>query len=94
MSTAPPTARVRETIADLARVPGKAELIGGEIVHLMATGLRPNIVAGRIFRSLAEYVDASGRGVALTDNMGFVVPELSSGRESFSPNVAYYGGRV
>ena len=30
--------------------------------------------------------------MALTDNMGFAVPELPSGRESFSPDVAYYGG--
>jgi Uma2 family endonuclease len=92
MSTAPPTVPVRETIADLARVEGKAELIGGRIVHLMATGIRPNLVAGRIFRSLADHVDVNGQGVVFTDNLGFVVPELSSGRESFSPDVAYYGG--
>ncbi len=30
--------------------------------------------------------------MALTDNMGFAVSELPSGRESFSPDVAYYGG--
>jgi Uma2 family endonuclease len=92
MSTAQPTVPARETIADLARVPGKAELIGGRIVHLMATGIRPNLVAVRILRSLADHVDAIGQGLALMDNMGFVVPELSSGRESFSPDVAYYGG--
>ena len=92
MSTAPPQAPVRETIADLARVEGKAELIGGRIVHLMATGIRPNLVAGRIYRSLADHVDATGSGVAFTDNMGFAVPELTSGRESFSPDVSYYNG--
>jgi Uma2 family endonuclease len=83
---------VRETLDDLAREPGKAELIGGRIVRLMATGLRPNIVASRIFRSLADHIDAIGRGVALTDNMGYAVPELSSGRESFSPDVSYFAG--
>src|SRR3954470_20499371 len=92
MSTTIPTAAGRATLADLERTSGKAELIGGRIVHLMPTGLRPNLVAGRIYRSLADHVDATGRGVALTDNMGFVVPELPSGRESFSPDVAYYGG--
>ena len=92
MNTASPTVPVRETIADLARVPGKAELIGGRIVHLMATGIRPNLVAVRLLRSLADHVDASGHGVAFMDNMGYVVPELPSGRESFSPDVSYYAG--
>lgn len=92
MSTTSPRAPARATLADLARTPGKAELIGGRIVPLMPTGLRPNLVAGRIYRSLADHVDGTGRGVALTDNMGFAVPELPSGRESFSPDVAYYGG--
>src|SRR6266566_4259070 len=82
----------RATIADLLKVPGKAELINGRIIHLMATGYRPNIVAGRIFRKLADFVDATGRGAAFTDNMGFAVPELPSGRESFAPDVAYYTG--
>ena len=92
MSTAPTTVPVRETIADLARVEGQAELIGGRIVHIMATGIRPNIVAGRIFRNLADHVDASGQGVVFTDSIGFVVPELASGRESFSPDVSFYDG--
>jgi len=59
----------------------------------MATGHRPNVVAGRIFRRLADYADVAG-GIAYTDNMGFAVPELQSGRESFSPDAAYYTGPV
>ena len=82
----------RATIADLLKVPGKAELIDGRIIHFMATGHRPNVVAGRIFRSLADYADNSGRGIAYTDNMGFSVDELASGRESFSPDASYYTG--
>jgi Uma2 family endonuclease len=31
-----------------------------------------------------------GRGVALPDNVGLTVPELPSGRESFSPDTANY----
>ena len=92
MSTAPSTIPARQTIADLARVPGKAELVGGRIIPLIPTGLRPNVVAGRILRSLADHADATGRGVALMGNMGYVVPELPSGRESFSPDVSYYSG--
>jgi Uma2 family endonuclease len=93
MSTRLPTATPRRaTLADLAEAPGKAELIGGEVVALMPSGLRPNLVAGRIYRSLADHVDAAGRGVVVTDNMGFAVPELPSGRESFSPDAAYFDG--
>ncbi|HWE40487.1 MAG TPA: Uma2 family endonuclease [Isosphaeraceae bacterium] len=92
MSTTSPTAPSRATLADLAKAPGKAELIGGEVVPLMPSGLRPNLVAGRIYRSLADHADATGLGVAVTDNMGFAVPELPSGRETFSPDVAYYDG--
>jgi Uma2 family endonuclease len=58
----------------------------------MTTGHRPNVVSGRIFRRLADHADAVGRGVAYTDNMGFAVPALSTGRESFSPDAAYYTG--
>jgi Uma2 family endonuclease len=87
-----PIEQARATLDDLYRTPGKAELIGGRIVHLMATGHRPNRVAGRIFRSLADHADETGRGNAYTDNMGFAVPELPSGRESFSPDAAYYSG--
>lgn len=82
----------RSTLADLARAAGKAELVGGRVVPIMPTGHRPNVVAGRIFRRLADYADAAGRGVAYTDNMGFAVPALRSGRESFSPDAAYYTG--
>lgn len=89
MSTAPSTVPARQTIADLAREPGQAELVGGRIIPLIPTGFRPNVVAGRI---LADHADATGRGVALMGNMGYVVPELPSGRESFSPDVSYDSG--
>jgi Uma2 family endonuclease len=92
MSLASRPILVRETLADLARVPGKAELIGGRIVNFMPTGLRPNLIAGRIYRKLADHVDQARIGLALTDNMGFAVPEMKSGRESFSPDVAYFLG--
>jgi len=84
--------QVAATLDDLYRVAGKAELIGGRIVPIMPTGRLPNLVAVRILRSLAAYVDGLGRGEAFTDNMGFVVPELSSGRQTFSPDVSYYLG--
>ncbi|HXD88295.1 MAG TPA: Uma2 family endonuclease [Urbifossiella sp.] len=86
--------RQRATLADLAKAPGKAELVNGKVIELMATGFRPNIVAGRIFRSLADHADKSGIGYAFTDNMRFAIPELSSGRESFAPDVSYFTGAL
>ena len=80
------------TIDDLYRHDGKAELIAGRIVRLMPTGRRPNRVAFRICRSLDDHAEATGVGEAYTDNMGFAVPELPSGRESFSPDASYYDG--
>jgi Uma2 family endonuclease len=82
----------RATLDDLARTEGKAELIGGRIVQLMATGRRPNRIAGLIYRRLSDHCQASGIGEAYTDNMGFAVPELPSGRESFSPDASFYDG--
>jgi Uma2 family endonuclease len=92
MSVMPPTITGRATLADLMRVPGKAELIGGRIVKFMATGHRPNLIAGEVFVSLKDHIRSTNRGTAYTGNIGFAVPELSSGRESFSPDAAYYDG--
>jgi len=82
----------RATPDDLYRVDGKAELIGGRIVRFMASGHLPSRAAFRISRSLDDYVEQMGTGYAYPDGIGFVVPELPSGRESFSPDACYYVG--
>jgi Uma2 family endonuclease len=82
------------TLDDLYRTEGKAELIGGRIVQYMASGYKPSRVAFRIARSLDDRAEATGLGVAFADNMGFAVPELPSGRESFSPDASYYLGTL
>jgi len=84
--------QVAATLDDLARVDGKAELIDGRIVHFMPTGRKPNRVASRIFRSIDDHAEATGQGEAYTDNIGFAVPRLTSGRQSFSPDVSYFLG--
>lgn len=89
MSTATTT---RATVEDLLRVEGKAELIGGRVVHLMGTGSRPGRVGGKVYRSLDDWAEATGVGAAYPDNVIFAVSELPSGRESFSPDAAYYDG--
>ena len=87
-----PRMGLRASVDDLYAHKDKAELIGGRIVPLMATGRKPNRIAFRIVRSLDDHAEATGRGEAYTDNMGFTVPELNSGRESFSPDASYYDG--
>lgn len=82
----------RATLDDLYNTPGKAELIGGRIVEYMATGDIPGQVAGNIHVHLHGHVRRTGRGVCYGDNVGFAVPELPSGRESFSPDASYYEG--
>src|SRR5260370_40548502 len=84
--------QARATLDDLYREPGKAELVGGRIVRFMATGHKPGRVALRIARSLDDHAEKIGKGVSYADNVGFAVPELPSGRESFSPDAAYYIG--
>ncbi len=81
----------RATLDDLMGIEGKAELIGGRIVRSM-TGDQPSDVASEIFVSLRAYAKARSIGRARTDGVGYAVPELSSGRESFSPDASYYLG--
>src|SRR5438552_3365561 len=80
------------TLDDLCRVEGKAELIDGRIVHIMPTGRRPGRVALRIARALDRHAEATGRGEAFGDNVGFTVARLTSGRQSFSPAASYFLG--
>ena len=49
------------TLDDLWKVEGKAELIGGRIVELPASGWRHNIIAGDIYSRLKEHARASSR---------------------------------
>jgi Uma2 family endonuclease len=82
----------RATLDDLYRTPSKAELIGGKVVHLPASGCKPSRVVGRIARSLDDHASRTGKGEAFTETIGFAIPELPSGRESFSPDASYYDG--
>jgi Uma2 family endonuclease len=51
-------------------------------------------VAGNIFVSLQLYNRAAKQGEAFGDGIGFAVPELPSGRESFSPDASFYRGNL
>src|SRR5258705_4239986 len=82
--------KLQATIEDLYRVPGKAELVDGEIVHMSPTGAAPNYAAAEIFVSLHEHSRKTGIGLAVTDNAAFRVNLPNRG--SFSPDVAYHVG--
>lgn len=78
------------TIEDLYRVPGKAEIVNGEIVHMSPTGFEPGYAGDVIFASLFEYAKRTRAGYAIGDNKGFHV-NLPH-RKSFSPDAAFYTG--
>ena len=81
----------RATIDDLYRTEGKAELIGGRIVQ-MAPGHLPSVVAGNIYVDVRLFVKGTRKGNAYVDGIGYAVPEMPSGRESFSPDASFYDG--
>jgi Uma2 family endonuclease len=81
----------RATLDDLYRTEGKAELINGRIVR-MACGHLPSVVSGNIYADLRIFAKQAKKGVAYADGIGFAVPEMPSGRESFSPDACYYDG--
>jgi len=82
----------RATIDDLYKEKGKAELIGGRIVRFMAHGRAPSIVSFRIASSLDAHAQRTGKGEAHPDGLGYHIPEIASGRESFEPDASYYDG--
>jgi Uma2 family endonuclease len=53
---------------------------------------RTGICRAGIFIDLHLFSKASKKGEVHGDGVGFAVPELPSGRESFSPDASYYDG--
>lgn len=89
-----PASAIRATLDDLCRTEGKAELIARKIVQFPPSGHLPNEVAANIYVSLRSHARATGVGMAKSHGVGFAIPELPSGRESFSPDAAYHLGRL
>jgi Uma2 family endonuclease len=78
-----------QLIAELYKVPGKAEIVGGRIVMMSPTGDMPNSASIAIVVRSREYAKQSG-GRAYTDNAAFLVGLPH--RKSFSPDASYYTG--
>ena len=76
-------ARTEATIADLYRVPEKAELVNGEIVIMSPASVGHGRKSSVIYLSLLDYEKRTGNGLAVPDNVGFIV-DLPN-RQSFSP---------
>ena len=83
--------KTRATTEDLYHVPGKAELVNGEIVLMPPTGDEPGRTGGAIYVSLRQYERQVGGGYAYPDNVGFRV--TLPHRESLSPDAAFYTGK-
>ncbi len=80
------------TVDDLCRVGEdvKAELVNGELVVMTPGGGLHGYACGQIYASLLEYTRRTKRGIALPDNVGFIV-NLPN-RRSFSPDAALWTG--
>jgi Uma2 family endonuclease len=82
----------RATVADLNNVEEKAELVNGEIQIMSPASAGHGRWSGRIFQSLLQYEEQTGRGYAFPDNVGFLVSLPN--RQSFSPDAAYFFGTI
>ena len=58
----------------------------------MPSGRLPSRIALRIAMSLGSHAHRTGIGEAFGDGVGYAVPELPSGCESFSPDASYHVG--
>lgn len=82
--------KARATIEDLYNIPGKAEIVNGEIVLMSPTGGEPGYAGDEIFVSLREFARRRKIGRAVGDNKAFRVRLPNRG--SFSPDAAFYVG--
>lgn len=82
--------RQQALVDELYRIDGKAEIVDGRLVRMSAAGGLHGNAAGLIYASLLAYAGRTNQGVALPDNVGFIV-NLPH-RRSFSPDAAFWTG--
>jgi Uma2 family endonuclease len=83
--------RGTETLRDLFRYEGKAELIAGRVVQFPLMGYSPGRAAGQILFSLHRYEDTHP-GEVYGPGLVCAIPELPIGRQSFCPDGSYHYG--
>ncbi len=92
--TTPQKAETQLWVDDLFRqlegIEGKAEIVDGGIFLTSPAGAWHTIVSTRIGRLIEHYSQATGHGIAVSDNGTFRC-ELPH-RQSFSPDAAFYLG--
>lgn len=79
--------QLQSLVDDLYHCDGKAEIVDGRIVFMSPASASHGDSSGEIFFSLKRHEKEHGGGVALGDNVGFLV-DLPR-RNSFSPDVAW-----
>jgi len=84
--------RREASVEDLYRLgeDSKAELVNGGLVVMTPGGGLHGYACGLIYASLLDYARRTKHGIALPDNVGFIV-NLPN-RRSFSPDVAFWTG--
>ena len=80
------------TLDDLMREERQSELIDGRIVHVGPAGHLPGCVAGNVLFALYEHESEGTPGRVFSSQLVYVVPRLSSGRQTFSPDASFYAG--
>lgn len=81
------------TLDDLMRCDGKVELFRGDIVHFQPLGAYPGLILSNLACSLFSFTGQSKIGDIYLSTIVYGVPILSSGRESFSPEMSLYSGQ-
>jgi Uma2 family endonuclease len=73
------------TIEDLARHPGRCELIDGEIIHMAPAGFEHGFVVANIARILGGFVHERKLGRVLAGDPGFILDQ----RSVRAPDIAF-----
>jgi len=82
--------KTKVMVEALYRVPGKAEIVNGELVLMSPTGDMPGFAGDEVFAHLREHARSTRHGRAVGDNKAFRV-NLPH-RNSLSPDAAFYIG--
>jgi len=90
------TTRTRLTAEDLWRMGEgevRRELVDGEVIEMTPAGGIHGDVTGKVYRRLADHVDARGLGKVVVGDVGFVLSLASDPERVRAPDVAFVSTR-